>query len=331
MRHHLQSAADALTTTNSSNSSNGKTKAYIACLGGIHCATYATPTEPMSNEPPVIYGGHFYYPSVKYTLDLWHGRYQKNDQNEQVPARMKNLNPTEATTTSSTPPFTCFTLFRDPIERIQSCWNYRMVQEHHFKHQRLATYNNDEYSNNDQKHVSIPSLLIHARDTYEMGCLNEPMRIFTSVGGDERIINHLWSNGNDEDADDDLRLLYDPSRLVQETIQRSSQCIIGILERPNETNQLLQYYLPWLADFIEFTSPSKLVQGNNTQNENDKNVVLNRGEIAKGVLPNATVAALRDVGRYEIDVYQAANRLLEQQLEQAKKHQALAAAASLQK
>mmetsp|Transcript_18900 Transcript_18900/g.34101 ORF Transcript_18900/g.34101 Transcript_18900/m.34101 type:complete len:96 (-) Transcript_18900:59-346(-) len=83
---------------------------------------------------------------------------------------------------------------------------------------------------------------------------------------------------------------------VQQTIERMSQCVIGILERPDDTRKALERHLPWLAQYINF----------------DKRI--NTGVVSKGNLSNETVAQIETVSQYERHVYKVANQLLDVQM-----------------
>lgn len=144
--------------------------------------------------------------------------------------------------------------------------------------------------------TDIALLLTRGRSEFAEGCLNEPMRVFSDLGWNEEVVNNLDSVVRIGEEKHDAVSRDIAEWAVQQTIQRASQCVIGILERPEDTLRLLRYYLPWLAEHVTFEER------------------INGGRVSKGSLPNATVDAIRRVSHYERHVYDVANQLMDAQL-----------------
>jgi hypothetical protein len=238
---------------------------YIACEGDpeLSCDTYYTPSSPMTTPPPLFYGGHLYYPSFQKTL------YRLHSPNRNT-AMMNAPDPTESSN------FTCFTQFRDPISRVQSCWNYRMVQ--------YGTGVNAEVFVNttaSQMKTYLPTAMSH----YGEGCLNEPMRIFSDYGDDEMIVNKLH-----------LQDKVIAKHATRQTILRSSHCVVGVLERCNDTKAAIEHYLPFLAGSFHCGGGA------------------NQGSVSKGDLNEEQLEVLRELTKYEQLAYKAANLRLDELL-----------------
>ena len=109
----------------------------------------------------------------------------------------------------------------------------------------------------DPQSVNISQLLTTARTNHDEGCLNEPMRIFSDVGWNEDIVNNLDNVLIDTDGNGEYYETVSTStaeHVVEQTIKRMSQCVIGILERPEDTKRVLKAYLPWLGDIIQVSA-----------------------------------------------------------------------------
>ena len=138
------------------------TLTFIPCKTlGVECQTYYTPSST-DFKGRIVYGGHlFYNPFIK-TLSLHH-----SSANDDVGGNL--MSPPE-------PKFTCLTIFREPISRMQSCWNYRFVQKNP-ESERDHVQKMAETSVKD-----LATRLPTARSIYGYGCMNEPMRIFSDSG-----------------------------------------------------------------------------------------------------------------------------------------------------
>jgi hypothetical protein len=131
----------------------------------------------------------------------------------------------------------------------------------------------------------LSSALTDGMSNYGEGCLHEPMRIFSDYGTNEYTINYLHQQPHEviENA------------MIQ-TVQRASKCIVGIMERCNDTQKAIQKYLPFIAPFFKC--------------EEHKNV----GKVKKGNLTGEQIHAIEQVAVYEAQVYQLANQMLDAQI-----------------
>ena len=171
-----------------------------------------------------------------------------------------------------------------------------MVQSFRRKGRLPGSKELSEFSPNT---TDISKLLTTSRSAYSEGCLNEPMRIFSDISWDEDTINNL--DGIDIDTTTTATTTTTIHKsiseyAVQQTIERMSNCVIGVLERPNDTIQNLNNYLPWLGEHTHLE------------------VYNNTGGVKKGQLSKETLNAIHRVSRYERFVYDIANQLLDKQL-----------------
>ena len=113
--------------------------------------------------------------------------------------------------------FSCVTNIRNPLSRVESCWQWRMPG-------LLASNDTAVWA----------AQLRKGRSKFAEGCNNEPMRVFWSGGGAEDRVNALTS------ADPDAPMV------LRETLSHLSHCVIFSHERCEESLQLLGYFHPWL-------------------------------------------------------------------------------------
>jgi hypothetical protein len=126
------------------------------------------------------------------------------------------------------------------------------------------------------------------------------MRIFSDVGWNEDIVNNLDNVLVDTNLECEVVSTSTAEHAVEQTIKRMSQCVVGILERPEDTQTVLQAYLPWLGDIIQFQRH------------------MNRGKVAKKNLTQTHEDDIKRVSQYESQVYNVANQLLDAQLASAR-------------
>jgi hypothetical protein len=234
-------------------------RSFIPCyptnLGAatrIECDTYAPPlvaqSAPHSRQRPYdIVGGHIFRP----LLEKWEWRWRstlKPDSN--LPFVQSQLAP-------QTP--ACLTVIREPLARVESCWNYRFV------HGRdIDTSVGGATAEFKLFHLmdpaSLDKLLPHTYSRYGEGCNNEAARLLASIGPEETRVNQLnLLNMSSPDQPAALGALSD-------VLQQLSKCVVGVLERCQATMVNLRAHLPWLAPEYDCTSTN--VSAN----------VLNRGE-----------------------------------------------------
>ena len=100
-----------------------------------------------------VYGGHYPY-------------FERKNLLRRVPIDPKYAVPQVAS-------FSCVTMFREPIERVESCYYFRFLNRGLAKN--FKCMNNATVS-------SLESLLRTGVDGFGDGCLDEPFRIFSGVG-----------------------------------------------------------------------------------------------------------------------------------------------------
>jgi hypothetical protein len=124
------------------------------------------------------------------------------------------------------PQFSCFTILRKPTERVQSCWNFRMENGPLF---------------HDIPTARIRSSLRSATDGFGHGCNNEGLRIFADEGASEGMINTLTSTEPWHPA---------ATFALGSALENMERCVIGTLERCEESARVLGFYFPFLRGHI---------------------------------------------------------------------------------
>lgn len=127
--------------------------------------------------------------------------------------------------------FDFLTTIHEPVSRVVSCYNFRFL--HQDKKEIWNMPNADEMTPDDWT-----ALLPQAYDKYAAGCNNELLRTFGSLN-DETIINTFKMDSP-----------YFKSELSCAS-GRMARCIIVDLNRCEESNAMLRYYLPWLGHSLE--------------------------------------------------------------------------------
>ena len=150
----------------------------------------------MGPHRAAVYGGHFPYTDTKNLL-------------RHVP-----LDP--ALQYKQTHNFSCITIFRDPVDRVESCYYYRFVQD-----EKRHFTNNNLKCMNDVPDAVLSSVLARAVDAYGDSCMNEPFRMFSSESADELSLQEMV----DMRSDGYLKAL-------KTTLERLSQCVVLVLEEP---------------------------------------------------------------------------------------------------
>jgi len=186
-----------------------RVRAYVACENDVPCMTYEPPPSHAGMDSWAIYGGHFDYPSMLRSLYV----------SEIGSARL------------NTPkvPFDCFVMVRETKSRVRSCWNYRQVEE--------ADYFNRGKALDDMSVAEVGSQLSNAMSRYGEGCNNEALRVFSSSGRSEEVINALTPES-----------LVAPA-LLTETLEHMQQCVVGVLERCDDTMEAVRGLLPWFSSY----------------------------------------------------------------------------------
>lgn len=189
-------------------------KSWIPCLGSVNCNLYAPPFK----DQAVIFGGHIYWPSF-----------------------VKMLGEREWTRPVEHPSklhFDCLTIFRDPADRVPSCWNFRMRNSRAFDNLTAA---------------DLRSLLPHAMSEFAEGCNNEALRILSDLGPAEHAVNALTSVTDDDDGawiqDHNNDWASDAVGTLARTLDHQQSCVVGILDRCEDTELAVRFFFPWFDTF----------------------------------------------------------------------------------
>jgi hypothetical protein len=195
---------------------------WIPCFDNISCRLYLIPLQAIGSTKIElvgnittsalysIYGGHVYYDDVENVVSIKQGE-----------------NYAEF---SDSPSFNCLAMIRPTVDRVLSCWNYRMLQELKSGLPAAKMMTSEEW----EKHLA------HAYSMYGEGCNNEFLRIFGSISS-EKTVNTL----NRESPPCFLQAQID---MVS---SRLSKCVILKLNHGQENKLILNHFIPWLSPFYE--------------------------------------------------------------------------------
>lgn len=188
-----------------------KMTSYIPCYDDIPCVNFAIDKNAVDRA---VYGGHFSW-GDQAMLALHHRAYRSY--------------------------FTCFTNYRHPIDRIESCLYFRFP----YMLQNLCL--------NDYP-LPMFDFLLSQIDTYGNSCLNEPFRVLSGER-DELVLDHLMDGETElfhdlpPPADPKLgkkqrRLLHDHTmHIFKSTLQHTLKCTPVFNELP-ESYSMLDYIYP---------------------------------------------------------------------------------------
>jgi len=242
---------------------------WIPCHGGVSCED----TEiPLTLPQKSIYAGHIEWSSfTKHMARLTNSR--------------ATLNPTQQQ-------FECLTIFREPVSRVQSCWNFRFLKVGRARGARpFAQYTVDELKN----------ILPRAESIQAEGCNNEPMRLFSDLSSADTKINTLTTGpisgdvGTTDHAYDEEGWDLDTNFILNNTVRHMQHCVIGISERCEDTRRVIQFFFPW------FTSFSCEVYSNRGKFSADDNL-LTPGVISEVKRQNALEIILYNIANLTLDV-----------------------------
>ena len=231
---------------------------WLPCFDDVPCQSYAAP-EALANVS--LLGGHLAWPDVA--------------------ARLPGG-------------FDCFTVFREPVARVESCWNFRFVQQPQLPNwkARGATPREPFHAMNA---TALRAALPVARSLQREGCNNEPYRVLGPFSrGDEDAVSSLTSADAASDVDVATDALF-------KTLEHAGRCVVGVLERCDDTAEVLAHFQPWAA----------AVAGSECAHDA---TMLQRGSTARAGLDAAQVDAVRRENALEVHAYAAANAMLDAQL-----------------
>ena len=177
----------------------------------------------------------------------------------------------------SYPLFDCVTFIRPTVDRVVSCWNYRMdtmMSNPLYKMPRSNELTPQDWDN----------LLPYAMDKHNNGCNNEYARIFGSTVHESQV-NALSPTK--------------PSFLeeLDNIASRISKCVILHIDRCEESDVILRHYVPWMSG-ASFCS----------QHQNEHGV-------DSDAVSEEAAAVILEQNQMDELIYEFANDIFEQQLD----------------
>ena len=254
---------------------------WIPCHGGVPCVEF-------ENIPRVsrrsIYASHINYEDVVRARRQMNLRRFKNTLYHGHTVLSNGDNSTFYHLNDGRHHFDCLTNVRDTVSRVVSCYNYRFLQG------RPKPWHMPQPD--EMKDVDWSVLLPQAYDRYAGGCNNEMARTFGSLN-DETIINTLTTSS----------LYFE--RELRHASERMSQCIIVNLDRCEDSNTVLRYYLPWLGNGLDVCTKR-----------------VNTGKIPHKptTLQNGSAEAILALNEFDELMFQFGMKLFEEQLQNARIH-----------
>jgi hypothetical protein len=224
---------------------------WLACYDGVDCRTYEPPRGGLGNASVV--GGHLYWPRVAAALPGG---------------------------------FDCLTIFREPVSRVASCWNFRFVQ------QRGGVAKSPYAPFHAYNASALRSALPGARSRQREGCNNEPFRVLGDFGRrDEDAVSFLTARAGGGDG---------APKALDAALAHMQRCVVGVLERCNDTAEALSYFQPWLRGLRHGCEKGRgRVQ---------------IGSTPRGTLDDAQRAEVARQNALELRLYRAAGAMLDAQL-----------------
>lgn len=217
---------------------------FIPCLG-LSCQTYRLPSTKLRPTPAVI-GGHFFYTNVEATL-----RRMANAAKPSLHASKHN--------------FSCLTILREPVSRVESCWNYRL--------QRYGVAKVFSALTAEDVKQYLPTAL----DSFGSGCNNEVIRIFsgmlacpyiaafqltgmlfaaeclrarTNFAPIELTLAPTAFIADMGEAEQRVNTATEAAAegpfMLESGLRNMATCVVGVLERCSETADVMEAAFPWL-------------------------------------------------------------------------------------
>jgi len=199
-------------------------RSWIPCEMGTPCVPYsAPPFSEILDGKTSVYASHLHYVMM---AELFQEESVRPKQDlRKVPVVGGSGNYSVIHTRSDSPPFDCMTTLRSTVDRVVSCWNYRMRQT------ALSSWHIPAASQMTPE--DWERLLPITYDQYSNGCNNEIARTFGSTLEEVRV-NTLKSGSPEFLAE------------FKGSAHRMSHCVITVLNRCEESNQVVSYFFPWL-------------------------------------------------------------------------------------
>jgi hypothetical protein len=205
---------------------------FIPCFDGVPCDTTV-----LSN---LFYAGHFIRGEQKDLLAnrTFTGGRPPNEQDFVVYAghfvfgEQKNLLRNHAFFAGEGRPpkqdFSCLTFFRDPVERVISCYYFRFIQEGN------GGLDSSFLCMNDVPNSSLEAVLRYGTDEFGDGCLDEPFRIFSGIYNPDQ-----FSLADDVESPKARAVL-------SQTLENLSRCVLLDVGDTRSSQEILQSWLPQL-------------------------------------------------------------------------------------
>lgn len=181
---------------------------YLPCYDGIDCDVYT-----IGRHVADIYGGHFMYGELKHLL------------------RRAPLDPLGRS--PQTHRYTCFTIFREPIERLESCYYFR-----YFRDGGVDRLHEAYRCMNDVPNEILANILVNTVDIYGDNCLNEPFRIFSGIYDSEQLSE--WA----EDVRSQAFVT-----ILRSTLQNLANCIVVVLN-DHSSYEAAEQWMPQLRGYL---------------------------------------------------------------------------------
>ena len=207
-----------------------KLESWIPCFNPNRCVPFSLP--PNSGRM-VVYASHINYAHTTQLIRELRGKTSaatsqtiSNQEGMPTSVTFSSLD-TEETLRRSFG--TCLANIRPTVDRVKSCWNFRMVQTapKAWKLPPADTMTAEEWD----------ILLPNAVDKYGNGCSNEIARIFGNTQ-DEKAVNHLSLQNNGQHFWNELERVF----------YRMAGCVMVRVDRCEDSNTILKHYLPWMKE-----------------------------------------------------------------------------------
>ena len=262
---------------------------FLPCFARVSCETYEPPQGKSDMVKQVsVLGGHLYWPALEKSLEI----------NKVIDSHWKIQQPGKEGASPSSyarAPFDCFTSFREPVSRVVSCWNFRFVQPSMGANQLplVSGMNTTEIDRN----------LNYGASAQFEGCNNEPLRLLSDFGRAEKDVNTLTA-GTGPYVDSN-GWEYGATAALLSTLEHMQQCVIGVMERCEETKLVLDFYLPWLGRNFKCSATH-----------------LNVGKVSSrsNLLSEEQIAEVKRLNELEVMTYTVANAMLDKQLDVVRRH-----------
>lgn len=223
--------------------------AWIPCQGGRTCVPFSLPPANVTDRK-AVYAGHVNYAHMAQLVRETAGRVSRSSVTTTASFRVRPGNGTgparvrgdvyQGLENDRADPFGgCLTNIRPTVDRVESCWNYRMANtaRDEWKLPMSTSMTPEEWS----------ALLPDAVDQHGNGCNNEVARILGDTPH-EAAVNRLspetYGARHYGDALDTV-------------LGRMAGCVIVRVDRCADSNAVLRHFLPWVRGDLCTTHQKK--------------------------------------------------------------------------